>query len=522
MWADRLGTPICHPGQKPVTTPATRIPRPSRGSISRRAFLAGAGGIATGLAIATTGCTPNQTTFTPTGTAPLPIPPLAPSELLDGRRRFTLTAASGETELVTGRPDIRTATMGYDGTFLGPTLRSRRGENVSLNVHNALTEATTLHWHGMHLPAAMDGGPHTPIPAGASATAQWEVKQPAATLWYHPHPHGQTEAQVLAGLAGIFIIDDDASDASGLPHGYGIDDLPMVLQDRFLDSNGQIIRATDDNALGTIGNTLLANGLAGTHFEVTTELLRLRLLNGCTARFLDLHLGDERTFTLIGTDGALLNEPVELDHLLLSPGERAEILIHFQPGDKVALGTRRPDIPGGDASVTDMTPGVFTEFRAAEVLTPAADWQLPPDQRPALAESQAARTRTMELKTPFLNGKLMDMERIDAIVKAGDIEVWEVSTRDPFPHNFHIHDVQFRILDINGNPPPAHLSGWKDNIPVLPEEKTRLIMRFEDYTDNAIPYMMHCHLLRHEDQGMMGQFLITANGTGPDRITAND
>lgn len=485
---------------------------------TRRQFLIASGLVGAGVTLTLAGCTPIQTTFPPSGTTPLPVPPLAPSELVDGVRRFALTAAAGESRLIAGRPDVRTTTMGYNGAFLGPTLRAQRGEYVSVDIRNDLTEPTTLHWHGMHLPAIMDGGPHTPIAAGHSSTAQWELKQPAATLWFHPHPHGQTEAQVLAGLAGIFIIDDDASLASGLPQTYGIDDLPLVLQDRFLDAEGRIILVDGDNALGTIGGTLLANGISGTHFDVTPELLRLRLLNGCSARFLDLSFSDGRNFTLIGTDGGLLSKPSELDHLMLSPAERAEILVRFNPGDRVTLRTERPDIPGGEAGITTMTPGDFTEFRAAATLSSAVAWKLTSDQRAALNEVESSRTRTFELRNPFLNGKLMDMERIDAIMRVGDVEVWEVSTADPFPHNFHIHDVQFRILDINGYPPPSHLNGWKDTVPVLPGQRTRIIMRFEDYTDARIPYMMHCHLLRHEDQGMMGQFLVTADGTGPDHI----
>lgn len=465
-----------------------------------------------------TGCTPVQTTFPPAGTAPLPIPPLAPYELTGGKRRFTLTVAAGESQLTTVHPEVRTATMGYNGEFLGPTLRARRGEYIDVDIHNDLSEPTTLHWHGMHLPSAMDGGTHTPIAPGASTTAQWELKQPAATFWYHPHPHGVTEAQVLAGLTGIFIIDDDASDASGLPNTYGVD-APLVLQDRFLDSEGQIIHADENTALGTIGDTFLANGLSGTHFKVIKELLRL--LNGCSARFLDLRFDDHRTFTLVGTDGALLSEPVELDHLQLSPAERAEILVEFRPGDRITLRTERPQIPGGNAGITDMTPGDFTELHAESVLRPTESRQLPADQRTALAETHSARTRTFELKIPFLNGKPMDMTRIDAIIKLRDAEVWELTIGDAYPHNFHIHDVQFRVLDIDGNAPPSHLNGWKDTVPVLPGQRTRIITRFEDYADQHIPYMMHCHLLRHEDQGMMGQFLVTADGTGPERITDN-
>src|SRR5699024_9884147 len=152
------------------------------------------------------GCTPAAHEFPPQGTAPLPSPPLAPSRLVDGVRTFTLTAQTGESALIAGRPDVRTPTVGYDGAFLGPTVRMARGERVRVDIRNDLDVVTTLHWHGMHLPAEMDGGPHTPIGPAETRTVEWEVRQPAATLWYHPHPHGKTEEQVLKGLAGLVLV----------------------------------------------------------------------------------------------------------------------------------------------------------------------------------------------------------------------------------------------------------------------------------------------------------------------------
>jgi len=466
-------------------------------------------------------CSPSQADFAPVGTAPLPIPPLAASEAVDGTRSFVLTARAGQSTLIAGRPEVRTPTVGYNGSFLGPTVRIDAGETVRVDAVNDLDVTTTLHWHGMHLPAKMDGGPHSPIGPGTSRTVEWTVDQPAATLWYHPHPHGETEEQVLKGLSGLVIIDDEASRASGLPDEYGVDDVPLILQDRFLDEDGVIQRVEGDNALGTVGRTLLANGVAGTEFAVSTELVRLRILNGSAARFLDLTFDDHRPFRLVGTDGGLLTEPVELSRLPLSPGERAEVLVRFSPGERVELLTERPEIPGAGfaASLGDLTPGVFVVFRAASDLTPARAWTLPDDGRAPLEESDAVRTRGFELRMPFLNGREMDMERIDAVVRVGDTEIWEVTTPDPFPHNFHVHDVQFRVLDIDGARPPQWLRGWKDTVPLYPGQQVRLVMRFEDYTDPTVPYMMHCHLLQHEDSGMMGQFLVTEDGTGPDRIT---
>jgi FtsP/CotA-like multicopper oxidase with cupredoxin domain len=488
--------------------------------LTRRQLLV-ASGLA-GMGLASGACRPDESTFEPDGSQPLPIHPLAPAETVNGDRQFALTVSTGESRLIAGRPDVRTPTMGYNGAFLGPTLRARRGERITVDIRNDLSESTTVHWHGMRLPAAMDGGPHSLISPGQTFRAEWDLQQPAATLWYHPHPHHETERQVLNGLAGFFIIDDEPSTDSGLPSEYGVDDIPLVLQDKYLDDDGHIVRTEpgDGNVLGTVGSTLLANGVSGTYFTVTTEIIRLRVLNGCASRFLDLRFDDGRPFTLVGMDGGLLPEPVELERLLLSPAERAELLVRLQPEDRVTLRTERPEMPGvrGGAFVDEMIAGNFVEFRAESELSPAREWQLPPDQRSPLDPPHAAETRTFVMEMPFLNDQRMDMTRIDAIVHAGDIEIWEVSTTDRFPHNWHVHEVQFRILDINGAPPPSYLDGWKDTIPVFPGETTRTIMQFGQYTDDRIPYMMHCHMLQHEDRGMMGQFLVTDDGTGPERI----
>ncbi|MFO7690819.1 MAG: multicopper oxidase domain-containing protein, partial [Cryobacterium sp.] len=168
---------------------------------------------------------------------PLGIPPLAESTLdSNGDRVFELTAEEGSSEFTSG---VQTATWGYNGSYLGPTLVAERGENVRVNVTNDLDEVTTVHWHGMHLPAVMDGGPHQVIDPGATWQPEWTIDQPAATLWYHPHPHEASEEQVERGLAGMFIVQDDAERALNLPRTYGVDDIPVIVQDRRFDSDGQ-------------------------------------------------------------------------------------------------------------------------------------------------------------------------------------------------------------------------------------------------------------------------------------------
>ncbi|MET0736420.1 MAG: multicopper oxidase domain-containing protein, partial [Microbacterium sp.] len=272
--------------------------------------------------------------------APLAIPPLDEGTIEDGVRVFDLAAQSGRTRF---GDHPATPTLGYDGTYLGPTLVASRGEDVRVVVANGLDEQTTVHWHGMHLPAAMDGGPHTPIAAGETWQPQWTIDQPAATLWYHPHLHERTRAQVDAGLAGMFLIRDDAEAALALPREYGVDDVPVIVQDRSFNADGTFGNALGMQFDGVLGDTILVNGTAAPYLDVTTERVRLRLLNGSSARMYDFAFADGRAFDLVATDGGLLGAPVGSTSIPLSPGERAEIVVSLRPGESIVLRSNAPD-----------------------------------------------------------------------------------------------------------------------------------------------------------------------------------
>lgn len=445
---------------------------------------------------------------------PLPIPPLAASTVEpDGTRVFHLTAQQGTTEFVAGR---QTATLGYDGGYLGPTLRAARGERVQLNLTNGLAEPTTLHCHGMHLPAKMDGGPHQPIAPRATWSPIFTIDQAGATLWYHPHPHGQTEHQVYAGLSGLFILDDSDTTHPDLPQKYGIDDLPLIVQDKSFDDHAQLVLDDSGNEIGTLGRTILVNGVVGAVHTVTSQRTRLRILNASTARTYNFGFSDSRSFELIATDGGLLHGPLPLTSVRLSPAERAEIVLTMTPGTTVILRSTPPDL--GRVAAAGAFGGTDTfdilRLRAADTLAHSAT--LPVTLASfGLSESRVSTTRSFELQGRQINGAVMDMNRIDTIVNLGATEVWQVRNRNPFPHNFHIHDVQFEVLSIDDAAPPPELQGRKDTVYLEPFRRYRLIMVFQSYADPVSPYMYHCHLLLHEDQGMMGQFVIVKPGDAP-------
>ncbi|MFE9582994.1 multicopper oxidase family protein [Nocardia sp. NPDC006044] len=443
----------------------------------------------------------------------LAIPPLAQAQVRpDGTREFQLDMRSGRTEF---KPGVATETWGFNGNYLGPTLRARRGEKVAVAVRNQLPEASTVHWHGMHVPAAMDGGPHQMVPAGGTWNPQWTVNQPAATLWYHPHPHGVTEQHVRRGLAGMFLLDDEVSDALPLPKNYGVDDLPVIVQDvKFKGSKFDSAHAIFRD-VGFLGDQTMVNGTLTPYRDVGDELVRLRLLNASTARIYTFGFADERQFSLIATDGGLIERPLALDRVQLSPGERAEIVVRVRPGERTVLRGNKLDagldfwgqrFAGGDDTFD------ILELRAAGTLRPS------PELPAALAHpstpdgSDSVRERRFDINLAGINGRPMAMDRIDLTVTRGTAETWTVHNNDGMPHNFHIHDVQFRVLARNDGPPPAELAGPKDTVFLPPNATVKLAMRFDGPADPNAPYMYHCHLLWHEDQGMMGQFVVVEPG----------
>lgn len=428
-----------------------------------------------------------------------------------GQRIFDLVAQAGVSQILPGK---ETQTWGFNGALLGPTLRARRGEEVLIRFRNELDETTSVHWHGMHLPAVMDGGPHQPVAPGQSWQPHWRIKQPPATLWYHPHLHGETEQHVYRGLAGLFIIDDDVRDALALPSNYGVDDIPIIVQDKIFNQAGQL-RQAERAEVGLLGDTILVNGTYAPYLDVTTTKVRLRILNGSTARIYNFGFSDDREFYLIATDGGLLTSPHRINRIQLSPGERAEIVVEVQPDTQTILRSYPPDL-GAVLAIA----GAYGGEDSFDILLLRAADQLrsTPEIPPALAaveplhEADAARTREFRLDGRKINGRAMDMRRIDEVVNVGSTEIWEVFNQNLYPHNFHIHDVQFQILDIGGAPPPPELAGWKDTVYLRPRTRYRLILRLTDYTALDAPYMYHCHLLWHEDQGMMGQFVVVEPG----------
>jgi FtsP/CotA-like multicopper oxidase with cupredoxin domain len=466
--------------------------------------------------------------------SPLRIPPLLEPTGGPEGKTFELSLAAGRTEFL---PGLSTPTLGINGTYLGPAIRCRAGDRVTLRVRNALAERTALHWHGLHIPARFDGGPHQVVEAGAIWEPSFAIKQKASLCWYHAHLMGRTGEQVLRGLAGLFLIEDDESQSLRLPSEYGVDDIPLVIQDRRFNRDGSFdyLSAMPDVMMGYKGNVILVNGTVDPHLVLRRQRTRLRILNASNSRIYTLGRDDGVDVLIIGSDGSLLERPVRQRRVRVGPGERIELLIDAQaernirlmsyPDPVAASGMGPGMMMGGMAGNTETFP--IIELRAGRLET--SELALP--ERliavPSWTEAQAKTIRTFSLDMGMMgmgmgrmmgrggmggmmgiNGRSMSVDRIDVRVPLGSIEIWEIVNPTPLTHPFHIHDIQFRVLDRDGQPPLPHEHGLKDTVLVNPGSAVRVITEFADFADPIRPYMYHCHNLEHEDAGMMGQFAV--------------
>lgn len=454
---------------------------------------------------------------------PLAIPPQLEPEIDEsGRKTWNLTLQTGETQIL---QDGVATTWGVNGPFLAPTLRAVRGDEVAITLNNELPEDTGIHWHGMHLPAVMDGGPHQTIPVGESWNPTWTIDQPASTLWYHPHPHGKTAEHVYRGVSGLFLIDDERSISLDIPREYGVDDVPLIIQDKAFTGDGGFDLSpgsfldtfSGSESFGIRGDKIIVNGTYDPVFEVKRSLTRFRLLNGSNTRFYNLGFSDDRPFRLIATDnGFIPGEMPELTRLLLGPGERAEIVVEFAEGDDVIFhsftqGAVGSGVEGRQIGAEDTFD--IIKFRASgplETSPPLPGILVEEEEPPQAPDNATLRSFTLN-GHGSINGEEMDMTRIDLVIPAGALEMWEVESNGQ-PHTFHIHGATYHVLDVNGAEPPPHLRGPKDTVLVSRDHPVRLLVQFDTYTDPSMPYMYHCHILRHEDNGMMGQFVVVEPG----------
>ncbi len=441
---------------------------------------------------------------------------------------FNLTIKDTIKQLLTGNQTVTGALN--NETFWGPTLFINKGDEVHMNVTNSLNESTTLHWHGMHLPAVMDGGPHQVIPAGTVWQPYWTVMNQASTLWYHPHLHEMTQAQVTKGIGGFIIVKDPAEAALALPRTYGVDDIVLALTSRKYTSTNQFNTGTD-----VYGDYMLSNGTPNAQISLPKQYVRMRILNAEIERGYNLGFSDNRTFYIIANDGGLLNAPVAVTRVKLMVGERVEIMVNLgndTVGSSIDLKAYNSGqafgFPGGEPNSTGTFGSLLNnvDFNvlhinvAATTVSPITAVPSSLITNTYWTAANATVTRALAVTQgnpgglPFaLDNTPFVLDYINKTVNLDAIEQWTVTNNAIFGHSFHIHDVEFKIVARNGSASAigTHESGWKDTVYLPKSESVTFVAKFSDFADADVthPYMYHCHFAGHEDGGMMGQFIVS-------------
>ena len=422
---------------------------------------------------------------------------------------LTLTASRARLAMRPGAPP--TDVYAYNGSVPGPTLELREGDLVIVHFRNDLPEPTTIHWHGLHIPFEADGSPFHPVAPGERYDYDFTIRRGAAgTYWYHPHPHHRTGAQVSRGLYGAIVVRaaDDPLPAS-------LAERVLILSDNRFLPDGSIDfpvagspQARLDAENGREGDVLLVNGSVMPTLTIRSgEVQRWRIINASPARVYRLALAGHR-FLHVGSDGGLFERPVEAEEIVLGVGERAELLVRGSgaPGSRSVLRALPYDryIPQTRPADWNVPRDLLTLRYSAQ--PPLAAVALPRVLRvvPPLDTTRSTATRVMVLTQHLINGKSMDLQRVDVSAPLGATEIWEVENLVGMDHPFHLHGFQFQLLDRNGVPEPYR--SWKDVVNVPKHETARFIVRYDDHPGK---WMFHCHILDHEDHGMMGVLEVT-------------
>lgn len=459
-------------------------------------------------------------------------------------------------------------------SYLGPVIRVRKGQKIRIRFKNQLPEESIIHWHGMHVPEEDDGHPKEVISNGETYVYEYEIMNRAGTYWFHPHPHGRTGPQVYNGLAGLFIVTDEEEEKLNLPNGEF--DLPVVIQDRTFDNNNQLVYLTRghmERMNGFLGNRIFINGKPDGRLSLKSGCVyRLRFLNGSNSRFYKLAWKDGTPLIVIGKDGSLLDKPKSLPYIMLGVAVRVDLWVDlkerlkdtemvmkslpFSAGMMGMMGRMRGhmgnNLPlGSDYEVLKISldkesSNSFTLPRKLADFNKISPATAINRNNPRTFNFFMRRMRWT------INGRTWEMTGVteDETVRLNTTEIWEVVNsggwgmmkddgmmwkeegrmRDrgrmmggrgmmnngmQMPHPFHIHHVQFNVLERDTSQMDVEVwnsikngfidEGWQDTVLVMPGMKIKIIMRFEGFKGL---FLYHCHNLEHEDMGMMRNFEI--------------
>ncbi|MFC0112515.1 multicopper oxidase family protein [Kibdelosporangium aridum] len=454
----------------------------------------------------------------PPFSVPLRTPPvLTPTHRTSDTDFYDIRIQETDQEML---PGIRTKALTYNGIFPGPTIRAQRDRNTVVRHTNGMSMPAAVHLHGANVPRSSDGYPLDSITPGQSRVYRYANIQPAATLWYHDHAHHMESEHLYRGLAAAYLLSDPVDRLLPLPS--GAFDVPLLIRDAKFDRNGQLVYIHDDFMDRP---TILVNGRPQPYFEVERRLYRLRLINASNIEPFKFQLNNGNRFLQIASDGGFLRMPAVRQEIELFPSERAEVLVDFRslaPGTSVVLQNslsateskrqimqfRIGDNTSWSTPDPDLIPG-WEDDRMPLEHAGIPGW--PTDEAP-LAPATQTRQFIMHFDANtsefLINGQSYDPNRVDATIKHGTTEVWKIVNADAalgIPHAMHLHLVQFRVLDRNGEPEPAYDAYPKDTVRLHPGDVVRIQATFNSFTGL---YPFHCHFIDHAAHSMMGQFEI--------------
>ncbi len=419
----------------------------------------------------------------------------------------TLAAAPARLALIPGKT---TSVFAYNGRIPGPTLEVYEGDSVIIHFTNELSEPTTVHWHGLHIPASQDGSPFQPVMPGQRRDFVFRIAAgTAGTYWYHPHPDRRAGYQVAMGLYGAIIVRRTRD-----PIPPSVHEKLLVLSDNrfapdgsvaFADSGSPAALVDDEN--GREGSVIFVNGRVMPSISIRSgEVQRWRIINASAARVYRLAL-DGVTLLHVADDGGLFEHPEKVREIVLANSDRVELLVRGDsaPGTRAtlrALPFDRYDPHTRPADWSRELDILSLHYSDSAPVTPApipssllhVTW---------LDTTRIAAQRTLVLTQGMINGKKMDMNRVDFTGHIGTTEIWEIENLVAMHHPFHLHGFRFQVLDRNGV--PEKVPRWEDTIDIPGHESARIVVRFDDFPGK---WMFHCHIMEHEDMGMMGVLLL--------------
>lgn len=400
---------------------------------------------------------------------------------------------------------------GVNGQYLAPTVRVKSGDVVRLTYTNSLPQSLSVNIQGLLAPTEMIGSIHRQLPANSSWSPILTVNQPACTAWYHADTMLNSAFQVYRGLAGLWLIEDSESRKAKLPNKYGVDDIPLILQDQLTNKAG--VQVLDSQALQFFGKRLFVNGQASPFCEVPRGWVRLRIVNASLSRGYELRLDNDKPLYQIATGVGFLAAPLEKESIWLAPSERVELLIDLNDGEKVSLisGKKRGFLHKVEqlfADDNELIDNVVVEFHPQGL--PSAlksEAELPPfnldDFQLKITQERKFTLRPLDR---LINQQRFDPKRIDFTAKQGTVERWLLTSNEPIA--FTLQGAKFLIETQNRQKFPHKALSWRDTVWLEKDQETTILVRFDQAAPEELPFTFGVSDLMLRDRGAMGQFCV--------------